>query len=1112
MNSMPKPETHAESLLDICLEANFSPTDMVIVTKNQNTTLQSISSNEEFDQDDDSSHSILPIEGDPSGDGQDWQPGTEGVEIIVTFPRDATDPLEMRQDDLKENNQITSVHQEWTGAHSVSLPNEVEMVDFKTKVLTTRPSFLRKVENSKEFCDMNLGFSLPKPCLEPKISKFVSREDVPHFLKGKQRKSEELSISNMKCNSRRIEFPLPPLSLLPMRSGLLTIPPNHKDQKERERNIRSLASFATKISEPLSQSDEFRPSNKQQEIPSKVFMDQTLRPSDSSIWSRNMCSFWKASHYRKHLEVEDTQNTKETEGSDKIKISHFEKCQTLVSLENIEEDKFLTEREVDVECHSSEMRKSGDASSQNLLLRKKDNFTSKKYEQDSESLCKTLLKFHEVQHSETTSRQDKDIRNDDTDSKGTLTHKGEIVESHQILEELTVLKCLSEVVSDSPIDKLPGGHRGKETHIKMSVAETTKPEMNEMVPLVHITFPGARTPKEPAITKPTLQKRKGALHNNSFNILSHPENDRHKMKIHRNKLDSKAKSSNRTPQGFMISTEGSIKPPMHKTSIKPQVFPALGLRQSPKFQRRMPQTEKKQSTYRTLKPKKQSFPCICKNPGIKKASVSLSVQPMEPKLHYLDLKYSDMFKEINSTADGPGIYEMFGTPVYCHMRETERHENRYYQEICSAPSSRCITNKCCSSHSERNSSSRARHSQKRPHVKPPKMSLGIKKKHKSSTSEEKGCKGVGRDLHSPENDGLISVPEWQIKSSGNDFISSRDEDQLMNLAQTHKQSTEQKEFHPVSDLSIIEEVPMEESSCERDIFNNQILATSLRDLHELEELHHQTPFVLSEKNWAVPSEKCSNKNILQEEQKTASLGQINTNQFLTNNLEFDSVSDKSETLMNFSFAERQESASSQTYQHWTHSWDDDSLVSNSITTQSFGQILNGANSVSQEILDSVKKEELTDELLGCLAAELLALDEKDNNLCQIMANETDPENINLLFSRKENARQDLVRETTEVEIQKHSNGVRIYDEEEQFLKSDEKKTFSEHSLKYEEPILWTKGEILGKGAYGTETQGKLIWEKERSLFYVTGRHSFGDQHERPSAVQLLKHTFMKRSH
>lgn len=1081
-----------KDMLDICHDTNSSPTDMMTVTTNQNIILQSISSNEEFDQDEDCSHSTLVSEGgDPSSDGQDWQPRTEGVEIIVTFPRDVSYPQEMNQEDLQENSQITPVHGEWARAHSVSLPNEIEMVDFQTKMLTMGPLLLKKEGSSKELCDENVGFLLSRPCLEPNIFTSVAREDVPHFLKGQQRKSEEFSISDMNYSSRRIEFPLPPLSLLSMKPGLQTIPPNHKDQKEKERNIPDFVSFLPKLSEPRSRSEEFRPSNKQQEAPFKVFVDQTLRSSDSSIWSRNMCSFWEANHHRPHMETEENRKSKETEGSDKIAICHFEKGQSLVSFENCKESSFPTDREVDIDCPGHEMRKA-EENSQHFLSGKKERLVARNCKQDYAVGCTMPIKFQEAQHSEIILNQDEETRNDKADSKSASVHKSEAIEPKHILEGHTALKSLSNVVPDGPTEKVPQDHRGTETNIKVSVADTIKPEMNGMVPLIHITFPGHGTPKELAIAKPSLPKRKGTLHNNnSFNILAHQENDRHKMKTHRNKLDSKTKTSNRTPQNFMISIEGSIKPTMHKTSIKTQAFPALELvdprpRQSPKFQRRMPQIEKKQSTYRALKPKKQSFPCICKNPGIKKSSVPLSAQPTEPRLSCLDLKYSDMFKEINSTANGPGIYEMFGTPVYCHIREAERHENKYYQEICSAPSGRCITNKCRSSHSERSSNSRTRFSQKRPHIKPAKALLGIKQKNKSLISKEKGYKAVGSNQKGIENGDGISDPEWQIKSSANDFLSSSDEGQPMNLALPCERSTEQSEFLPVSHLSTVEEVSMEESADEEDISNNQILATSLRDLHKLEELHHQTSFILSENSWAVPSEKSSNKHILQEKQNTASLGKISANQILTNDIGFESVLEKSETLMSFSFQEKQQSASSQAYQHWADSLDDDSLANESITYQSFGQTLNEANSISQETLDSVKNEELTDELLGCLAAELLALDERDKTSHQIMANETDPENLNLVFSRRGKNTQELSRETTNVKIQKYSNGFRIYNKEEKFLNSNEKKIFSENSLKNEESILWTKGEILGKGAYGTvycglTSQGQLIAVKQVAL-------------------------------
>ncbi|KAM6174683.1 LOW QUALITY PROTEIN: mitogen-activated protein kinase kinase kinase 19 [Erethizon dorsatum] len=1072
MNSIPRPERHAESLLDICHDTNSSPTDMMTATKNQNITLQSISSSKESERDDDCSRSILVSEEDEE---QDWPPRTEGVEIVMTFPRHVSHLQEVSKEDLKKSNHITLVHQEWTEAHSVSLPNETEMVDFRTKMLTLRPLLLKKEESSKELCDVDLGFSLPRTCLEPSISKFMTRKEAPHFLKGQQRKSEEFSTCDMKCSSRRIGFPLPPLSLLAMRSDVLTTPKSHKFPRERERSISSFTSFVPKFSV-----------SPPQEASLKGLVDQNLRTSGSYIWSRNMYSFWKGNHHRQHLEVEENWRSKDTEGCDKIEISCFDQRQC--PFETLKEGNILIDRGEDTECHSSDMRKA-EENSQNLSSRKKQGSAARKYEQDSEIVCTFPSKHQEAQHSEITPAEDEEIRSDTFDSKSPSVLKSEASEPN-ILEEFTELKSLSNVISDGPIEKVLEGHTNMETNMKISIAEGSKTEMNEKMPLVNFTFPGEGTPKEPATAKPTLQKRNSTIHNNSFNIPAHHENDKHKN-IHRSKLDSKAKTSNRSSQNFMISIQASSKPSMHKTSIKTQVFPALelvdpGPQQSPKFQRRTSQIEKKQSTYRTQKPKKQSFPCICKNPGIKKPCVPLSAQPTEQRLHYLDLKYSDMFKEINSTANGPGIYEMFGTPVYCHMREAERHENKFYRELYSAPSGRCITSKCRSSHSERSSNSRARLSPKRPRIKPPKPSVALKQKHKGLISKEKGCKAVGRNLQDTENSSGISEAGWKIKSSGNDFLSPKDEAQPMNLAQTLENSTEQNQFLPVSDLSIVEEISMEESTNEGNVSNHQILTTSLRDLQELEELHHQTPFVPLENSWTTPTEKSSIKHVLPEKQSTTPLDKINASQMFMNYLEFNNVLDKPKTLASFSFKEKQESTLSQTYQYWAHSLDHDSLTNKSVTFQTFGKTLKNTSSISQEILDSVKNAELTDELLGCLTAELLALDEKDNNSCQIMANKRDNENLNLVLSRRGNTTKELDRKTTNITIQRYSNEFRIYDREEKSLTSNEKRMFSENSLKHEESILWTKGEVLGKGAFGTvycglTSQGQLIAVKQVAL-------------------------------
>ncbi|XP_004589451.3 mitogen-activated protein kinase kinase kinase 19 [Ochotona princeps] len=1078
MNSMPKPEKHAESLLDICHDANSSPMDVMTVTETQNIILQSISDSEGSDLDENCSHSIsVREEGDRSGAVHSGQPRIEGIEILVTFPRNANHPQDMSPEDFKANSQGALGHPELAGTPCGSLPSEVNAVDLRTDLQTTPPLLLKKEEGCEELYHVKLGFLLPSPCLGPTISKSVTREVDPCFLKWPQRKSEDFSTSYTKQSSR-IEFPLPPLSLQPIRSGILTIPPNHKFPKERERNISSQTSFVPKLSKPGSPSNEFSPSNTQQEAPGKMLVDQTLRSSDSSIWSRNMCSFRKADHLRRYSEGEVNRQAKEGGGWDKMGISHFEKGHSLVAFEKFKEDNIPADTAVKNDDHGREMRKA-EENSLSISSGRKEDSGVKNYKQDLEIVCPIPTNLPEAQHSRITANPSENITNGKSDSKNISLRTSETMESNNILQELTVSKSLTHADSDGSFGKLLGDHDDVETDIKTLIAEETKPAMNAMVPLAQITFPGDRTPKEPDVAKPSLQKRKSTIQSSSHACLAHPENDKRKLNTHRNKLDSKTKTSNKTPQNFMISNEGLSKPTMHQASIKTQVFPALRLvdarpRQQPKFQRIMPQMEKKSSVYWIQKPKTPSFPCICKNSGIKKSHTPLSVQPTEQRLSYLDLKYSDMFKEINSAANGPGIYEMFGTPVYCHMREAVRHANRYYREICSAPSGGSVTNKCRSSHNERNSNGRTRLPQKRLHIKPPKAALGIKPKPKVLSVKEKGCRSVESNLKDAEDVAGISEPGQQTMSPENDFISVKDEVQPMDLVQSPETSTERNESLLVEGVSI-------EESANGSVSSNQILTVSLRDLQELEGLYCQTSCVPSENSWALPREKSSDKHILQEKQDAASLDSLNASQRFANNLESDTFSDVSKMFMSFPFQEKQERPSSPTYQHRTRSVDHDSFANRSIRYQSLRK-----NSVSHESLDSVKKEELTDELLGCLVAELLALDEKDNSSCQIMANEADPENPDHVLSRRGCSTKGLGTNTTNVKMQRYNNGFRILDGEKQFLSANEKKTVSETSLKNEDSILWTKGEVLGKGAYGTvycglTSQGQLIAVKQVAL-------------------------------
>nr|XP_021497086.1 mitogen-activated protein kinase kinase kinase 19 [Meriones unguiculatus] len=1075
MSSMPKPERHTESLLDICPETSSSPMDMT-VSKTESIVLQSISSSEDFDLEDDFSPSELPGEGG-APKSEDWPRRTEGVEIIATFP---ADPLhEASQEDLKGINQVTSVHQDGAQVHPVSPPSEAEMADLTAKMLAAWPPLLKTAGNPEELCGGHMVLSSPGPCLDPGTA---VREEAPHVLKVQQRKSDEFPTSDMRFSSRRTELPLPPLSVLPMRSCVLDMEKNHKFPGHRERKVPGPSLSAHKLLEPLSQSAEFSSSKTHLEVSGEGPAEQTLRLSDSAIWSRNMCSFRKANHPRRQGGVAESWPSRDMEGRDKAETSCFEEGPSLVYYESVKEDNLYTERERGSERHESEMSKGGE-NSQYLTSRKKEGSTARAFEQDSEVAHSILSKLQEASSSEIAPVQEEETQNEKVpDSRSTSVYKAGAVEPCRVLEkEASILKNAPSMNSGGSAEEHleAHSHRDTEQNRKTSVEETTKPGMNGVVPLIHITFPGEGTAKAPTRAKPNLQKRKHPVQSiNSLNILAQQQHDQLHTNTHSTKLDARTKARNRSPH-FPVSTQASIKPSVHKNSIKSQVFPALELMDprphlSPKFQKRVPVTEKKKSTSQTQKPKKQAFPRIGKNAGIKKPGAPLSAETTDPRLRFLDLKYSDMFKEINSASSGPGIYEMFGTPVYSHIREAERQEHRYNREVRTAASGRSVVSKCQSSQSDRSSSGRARLLQKRPHVKPPKPSLGLRQKHRGLMSKEKGCKVMGS-----HTEGGVSEPDRQMRVSGNDLLSPEDEVRLTNLTPIPALSPEQKEPPPVSDLSAVEEIFTGECAEEAGILNKARLTPSPGDLTEPKGLPRQTLLVPSEDSWAVFSDKSAGGRASPEKEAGGPLDKINADQMF---MEFDSLSEEWKTPLsfsNFSFQESPECAPSPTEQGWARSLDQDSLENNSVTCQTFGKL-------SQETLDPGKNEELTDELLGCLVEELLALDEKDSSSCQIMTNEADAENLNLVFSRRGNTTEELDRQTTNVKVQRRINGLRIYDKEENWLTSNEKKALSDRSLKQEEAIFWTKGEILGRGAYGTvycglTSLGQLVAVKQVAL-------------------------------
>ncbi|XP_051846592.1 mitogen-activated protein kinase kinase kinase 19 [Antechinus flavipes] len=948
------------------------------------------------------------------------------------------------------------------------------------------------------------------------------------ILEERKHKRKGFTTHAVRLSSQRTEFPLPQLSFLSTGSSQLVLLENNKLLKKTERHFTSTPSLMPGLIEPTSRSNGFQSLNKLQQTQSKVFVNHSIRTSDgyNSIWSRNMCSFQK-NHWhslgedlREHVEREGNLNHRKVEDGTQLEDSHFQKDQLWVSIENediFKEDNISKDKEIAL--HDGGIRHIEEKNIQSTTSRNQHSLRSRNHEQE-QGMTPAIQTSQEVNPSVMTQDQSEGSRNEFPTLKNTLGHTDETSEQNHISE--LVFTTIPIVITPDPLAKLSKSHMSRETSTKIAASETTGTEMSEMVPLVCITFPGTECPREPSIAKQDLSKRKSILHSNSntFHRFAHQENDKRRMKTYRKKLDSKTKMNSKTPQSTTISIEGSIKPTVQKASMKRQVFPTLGLdesrpRQSTKLQRRGPHTGEKPLNFHALKPQRQGFPCICKNSEPKKPTAPAPVPPAKSNFNFLDLKYSDMFKEINSTDKGPGIYEMFGTPVYCYVREAGRQENKFYRETNSAPPGRCLSNKCCSIN-ERNGNGRVRISQKKGHLKPPKTSLGIKQKHKNLTSKEKIPKSTAGIIENMQNDDIISEPDWHMKSSGNTSPSCKDGAQPLNSIQSPEDLTayqNQNEPTSTSDLSSMEKDSVEQSVSHEDHSPSQILATSLRDLHELEE-KHQTKSIASVNIWLRPSQENAIESVLQKRLNIETLENLKVSQTLSEIRRSDRVSNNLQTPSAFSFPERSKSISSQVplNQNWTYSMEDNTLANKSVTYQNSEKSLSVTSSVSMDSLESENNEQVTDELLGCLAAELLALEEKDSKSWQMVTNDTNSETQNPTISGRVNSFQDLDKETPRFKMQKYSNNFWLSDDEKSLFSLNEK-PFSENSLKHEEPILWTKGEILGKGAYGTvycglTSQGQLIAVKQVALDtsdQVANEREYQKLQEEVDLLKVLKH-------
>ncbi|NWI54910.1 M3K19 kinase, partial [Calyptomena viridis] len=685
--------------------------------------------------------------------------------------------------------------------------------------------------------------------------------------------------------------------------------------------------------------------------------------------------------------------------------------------------------------------------------------------------------------------------------------KNEVIEAYQALEDNSVAAVIPRIEIQDPSGKQTENHVcPSESEMEEEMSEATSEEQSEFVP-VHVTFSGQQPAREQHTAKKPTTKKSGvpclpAHITQSFNILGHKENDKNKVKVNRNKSASKSKMNNKIKisEDFVVPDEIT-----KKHNAQSQIFPSLELTQvksetSLKHQRKKPQGDKGQFAESAQKLKKQSFSCSCKNSVTLRKHATPLPLPHALSAGFVDLKYSDMFKKINSNDQGPGIYEMFGTPVYSHMRELDQGEGRSYKGVCSAPSGRgtASTYRCtCSKGRESN---RVKNTAKKTHSKPKKTIPGTKQKQKGLITKEGSTKLS--DSKTDQDNVTTSGSDFQANTSRSTTLSHGDTDHQLVFLEDLSQSTKQNEFFLNSNLSTIKEVSLELSLDSQDISNHQRAAPCSQNLLQFSDegcrdcVAPRSSVLTTDQNVCVAQcrgDMDGGKGLESHQASFRSVNKCEASHF-SDRLECQSPIEK----LNHSWANTHQNSGlanelSQPSVIWTQNAQSPSFQTN------------------QNIFSWAGTKDVTDELLCCLAEELLMLEE--NNINSSRTKNTGSKIQNTHTEEDKNMMNGdgaIVNNALEKSCSKAFSASK---EENDLLNFDESTKLPGSSLANKDPITWTRGEVLGKGAYGTvycglTSQGQLIAVKQIVLDtsdQLTTEKEYQKFHEEVDLLKTLKH-------
>lgn len=209
---------------------------------------------------------------------------------------------------------------------------------------------------------------------------------------------------------------------------------------------------------------------------------------------------------------------------------------------------------------------------------------------------------------------------------------------------------------------------------------------------------------------------------------------------------------------------------------------------------------------------------------------------------FQDIHYSDMFVEIKSQNNGPGIFQMFESPVYIKCSKDDRKGRK---EAGSASSTRSCSSKGIRSGSSRDSSARSSKSTK----------PGNRKKSSATSSRRKNSltKSVAAEDISEKNQDnqvIISGTDWEIKTIKDERnVIEINTDKLKNLSDLPHQD--------FADLSIIKEATIENS-----LTGNQAAQTTfIKMFQEVGKVNYIQNFKKEHVDLVTPEERNEIENV-----------------------------------------------------------------------------------------------------------------------------------------------------------------------------------------------------------------------------------------------------------